>query len=99
MNFIGRSHELQELNGLYKTKQAQLAVIYGRRRVGKSTLVEEFMKGKPTLHFEGLEGLRTKGQIEQFTRDLGQQLQDNLLSHVSFNAWPAVFDYLTTYFS
>ena len=43
-SFIGRSSELGFLNDLFKKKNASLIVIRGRRRIGKSRLVEEFGK-------------------------------------------------------
>ena len=49
--FVGRARELNSLNGLYKRKGFQMVVIYGRRRVGKTSLIDEFVKGKRTLYF------------------------------------------------
>ena len=37
--FIGRNFELAELNRLYDTDTFQFAVIYGRRRIGKTTII------------------------------------------------------------
>lgn len=37
--FIGREKELNELEKLYAADQFQMPVIYGRRRIGKSTLI------------------------------------------------------------
>ena len=47
--FIGRERELQKLNELYNTHKFQFPVIYGRRRVGKTSLINEFVKGKDTI--------------------------------------------------
>ncbi len=98
MNFVGRDYELDQLNTLYKAEGSQLVAVYGRRRVGKSTLVEQLMLHKPNLQFEGLEKVRTKGQIEQFTIDLRHQVADSILDSVVFANWQAVFEYLTRYF-
>lgn len=49
--FTGRQHELAEMNRLYRKNSFQMIVLYGRRRVGKTTLAFEFAKGKPTLSF------------------------------------------------
>lgn len=49
--FVGREEELNVLERLYKKKGFQMVVLYGRRRVGKTTLLGEFAKGKPTLYF------------------------------------------------
>jgi uncharacterized protein len=98
MNFIGRRVELDKLNSLYTRKGSSLIVIYGRRRVGKSTLVECFVEDKLCLHFEGLERVHTKNQIKQFSADLKTQIDDPLLQHADFQDWSPIFDYLTTYF-
>lgn len=49
--FVGRDTELKQLNRMYAKKGFQMAVVYGRRRVGKTTLIDAFAKGKPTLYF------------------------------------------------
>ena len=44
--FIGRTNELVELNRLYNKNSFEMTVIYGRRRVGKTSLINEFCKGE-----------------------------------------------------
>ncbi len=53
--FIGRESELNALNKLYHSNQFEFAVIYGRRRVGKTALISEFTKDKDTIFFTGIE--------------------------------------------
>lgn len=53
--FIGREKELSKLTQLYTTGGFQFPVIYGRRRVGKTALINEFIKGKDAISFTGLE--------------------------------------------
>lgn len=52
---IGRRSELAELNKLYNKSSFQMAVIYGRRRIGKTRLIQEFMKDKPVVHMTAIE--------------------------------------------
>ena len=49
--FIGRQDELDFLESRYQEKNGQLIVVYGRRRVGKTTLISEFIKDKNALFF------------------------------------------------
>lgn len=49
--FVGREDELEVLGRQYKRPGFKMAVLYGRRRVGKTTLVDQFIKGKRTLYF------------------------------------------------
>ena len=53
--FIGRKYELNKLNELYNSDRFEFAVIYGRRRVGKSTLIKEFCKDKKAIYYMGME--------------------------------------------
>jgi hypothetical protein len=83
--FIGRQKELKELNLLLTRKTAALVVIKGRRRIGKSRLIEEFAKGKPFLRFEGVAPTRrttAQAQREEFARQIHQQLGIPGLQHV-----------------
>lgn len=99
MHFIGRKNELSALDKLYQTQEGRLVVIYGRRRIGKSRLIEQFIRGKKYFRFEGLENARTKAQIGQFMGDFGLQLKNPLLKETSINSWIPVLDYLTQFFS
>jgi len=49
--FVGRKNELESLNKNYMKASFQFPVIYGRRRVGKTTLINEFCKDKKTVYF------------------------------------------------
>ncbi len=51
---IGRQNEIQRLKNLYNSKKAELVAIYGRRRVGKTFLVDQCFKGKITFRHAGL---------------------------------------------
>lgn len=99
MKFIGRKQELEELTKLYAAKESKLAVIYGRRRIGKSCLISHFMRDKKHLHFEGIEQKNTKAQLAQFLFDLSKQVDDGLLKQVKLDSWEPVFDYLTKVFA
>ena len=53
--FVGRQKELAELHIRYQSDQFEFAVFYGRRRVGKTTLINEFCKDKNAIYFVGIE--------------------------------------------
>ncbi|MCL2312598.1 MAG: ATP-binding protein [Firmicutes bacterium] len=67
--FIGREKELKELNRLYKTNKFQFAVIYGRRRVGKTALINEFIKDKDAIVFTGLE-IDAQTNLENLSKNI-----------------------------
>jgi uncharacterized protein len=52
--FYCREEELQTMNRRYDKGRFEYIVIYGRRRVGKTALINEFCKDKPTVYFSAL---------------------------------------------
>jgi AAA+ ATPase superfamily predicted ATPase len=53
--FVGRKRELESLDRYYKQDAFQFAVFYGRRRVGKTTLINHFRKDKRAIYFVAIE--------------------------------------------
>lgn len=56
--FIGREYELGKLNELYRSTGFRYAVIYGRRGVGKTALINEFSRDKEVIYFMGMDSSR-----------------------------------------
>ena len=52
--FLCREIELNVLNKRYKKNGLECIIIYGRRRVGKTAIINEFTKDKPTIYFPAL---------------------------------------------
>ena len=83
--FIGREQELSQLNRLYGSDKFEFAVIYGRRRVGKTALINEFIKDKAAVSFTGVE-TNAKQNLENFSKcilEFGTDVQSNF-SFASF---------------
>lgn len=53
-NIIGREKEIKELNKLYDSSLAQFVAVYGRRRVGKTFLIDQTFKNRITFRHAGL---------------------------------------------
>lgn len=51
MKFVDRKSEMETLQNEYRRKGSSLVIMYGRRRVGKTTLISEFIKDKTALFF------------------------------------------------
>ena len=49
--FVAREHELQVLEKLFTSDSFEMVVLYGRRRVGKTALIDEFVKDKRVLYW------------------------------------------------
>ena len=65
--FIGREKELSDLERLYASDKFEFAVIYGRRRVGKTAIINRFTADKPTICFTGVE-TNEKQNLENFSK-------------------------------
>ena len=53
-NIVGRENEIKELLDRYHSNTAQFVSVYGRRRVGKTFLIDETLKGRITFRHAGL---------------------------------------------
>jgi AAA+ ATPase superfamily predicted ATPase len=77
MNFIGRKHELDQLMRLASLRKPSLVVCYGRRRIGKSTLIREFGKGfRNFIEVQGLApnaGMNNADQLQHFMSEFSSQ--------------------------
>lgn len=71
---VGRTKEQQQLQALFQQEQATFAAVYGRRRVGKTYLINTYFQGKGLL-FElmGSKGASKKDQLRNFHRELVTQ--------------------------
>lgn len=77
---IGRDNEIKKINDLYDSKKAQLVAIYGRRRVGKTFLVDQSLKGKITFRHAGLSPVDEKGDANMLPDQL-RHFHQSLILH------------------
>ncbi len=94
-NFIGRKDYLARLKGLWSRQGAKLIAIYGRRRVGKTTMVQHFADGQKAFLFEALEDGDTPDQIRHFLEQLSHFTSKPHIKDLVYKDWPPVFDLLT----
>ena len=90
--FIGREHELNTLNKLYNSDKFEFAVIYGRRRVGKTALISEFTKDKDTIFFTGVE-TNAKQNLDNFSRCI-MEYNTGIASGASYNSFQMALEYV-----
>lgn len=90
--FIGRVEELKKLNQLYETPGFQMAVIYGRRRIGKSTLIAEFVKDKKAIYYMATK-VGTSRNVELLTKEVINVLAP-ALKNVSFQNIEDLFSFI-----
>ncbi|MFQ6016282.1 MAG: ATP-binding protein [Anaerolineae bacterium] len=71
--FVNRETELAFLEGRYRSSQAELVVLYGRRRVGKTDLLHQFCQDKPHVFFVADLGT-AETNLVQFSRAVSQHV-------------------------
>ena len=90
--FIGRKNELDVLNETYNKPGFQMTVIYGRRRIGKSRLITEFIKDKKSSYYVG-----SRSSLEDNLTKWSEQVIDDLfpnMSGVSFQDLESFFKFI-----
>ena len=93
MAFHGRARELEALERAFASETSELWVVYGRRRVGKTALLEQFTSGKPAFFFTG--GLEdSRSQVKRFMATLAEQADQPLLRRLRVENWSEALDAL-----
>ncbi len=90
-DFFGRIGELETLQDAYESTTAEMAIIYGRRRIGKTALVRKFCEGKPVFFYTA-RAWKDDFQLEEFSQAVGAF---NANPQQRFLDWPAAFRALT----
>lgn len=90
--FIGREKELKALNNLYTSDKFEFAVIYGRRRVGKTALINEFIGDKKSIYFMGVES-NAKQNLENFSKSI-IEYNSGIVADTSFQSFQSALEYV-----
>jgi len=72
------------------SRDGGFVVIYGRRRVGKTTLIKEFIKDKKALYFLATEEVETSN-IRDFATQLGEFISDKTMRNANYRNWQDLF--------
>ena len=91
--FVGRDAELEKLNEMYNVDSFEFAVIYGRRRVGKTTLIKEFIKGKNAIYFASREA-DSAVNLNLFSSDVYSVTAKEMAGNSFFSDWEKALDYI-----
>lgn len=92
--FYCREDELRKLNKRYEGDKFECVIIYGRRRVGKTALINEFCKDKPTVFFSAL-NTTEKENLEALSKSIMAFERPNMESAPEFRSYDAALAELT----
>ncbi len=93
--FINRESELNHLEDEYSKDSPRFVVLYGRRRIGKTALIEEFGKNKKDFIYYLADQQTETQQIESFKQQIFGYINDDFLLKTRFDHWDQFFNYLT----
>ena len=94
MHFIGRERELADLNRYYSMNGFQFPVIYGRRRIGKTTLIRQFIRDKRAAYYMATEQ-NHEGQLKACSKIvLDVTKYTGMPKGAVFPSWETLFDYI-----
>lgn len=92
--FVNRKKELQLLEEEYLSNEFKFTIMYGRRRVGKTTLLKKYISSKPYIYFlVTLESLPIV--IQRFQNMVAEFLNDEFLKEIELKSFEQIFSYLT----
>lgn len=92
--FRCRCKELSDLNKRYSSDNFECIVIYGRRRVGKTALINEFCRDKPTVFFSALNASSNEN-LEALSKAVFQKINPEAISSPVYRSFDDVFDEIT----
>ena len=81
MKFIGRKRELEVLEEAFQSPESGFIPVYGRRRVGKSEIILQFMKQKQGIYLVGKKA-RARIQLREFLQEAASLFEEPLLAAV-----------------
>lgn len=99
-NFFGRNREIEQLKKITQTNQANLIVVLGRRRIGKTELIEQFFSKNTVLKFEGIQTENRnfienqQYQIDNCLKRLAEYTNNPLIAQIKCSSWSVFFKLL-----
>ena len=84
--FLARDNEIKELENKYRTGNFEFAIIYGRRRIGKTRLIEEFAKGKECIFFAAMKDSNRNESLIQLSKCISGSDEENFPVFQSFQS-------------
>lgn len=88
--FVDREQEMETLQSEYEREGSSLVVLYGRRRVGKTTLISEFIKGKNSMFFLASEESEAQNR-NAFKDKVAEFIDSDLLRSAEIKSWDTLF--------
>jgi len=90
--FVGRHAEWENLKAIGETpKEPSILIVYGRRRIGKTELLEQVYAERNLLKFEGIRDKTEEQQKSHVLWQLSEYLQEPLIAKLKVSTWVEIF--------
>jgi len=93
MRFVDRERELQWLEQRWTVNRSQMLIVYGKRRVGKTALLKQFIQDKPAVYVLA-DRRPEREQLREVATRLGTHFDDAFIGRKGFEGWLEAFEYL-----
>ena len=95
MKFLGREKEILDLEKEY-ARDGGFVVIYGRRRIGKTTLIKQFIKSKTAFYFLATKEVESQS-MKRFAGVIARTTGNPVLQKAAFSDWLDLFQAVADY--
>lgn len=95
MNFLGREKEILVLEKEYN-RDSGFVVIYGRRRIGKTTLIKQFIKSKTAFYFLATKEVESQS-MKRFAGVIARTTGNSVMQKAAFSDWLDLFQAVADY--
>ena len=93
MTFHNRESELKRLNESFSRNEKQLVIVFGRRRLGKTTLLRKFSQTHDAFFFSC--PISTAGEaLKQFQKQMAEKFDEPILRKATFSGWQEALEYI-----
>lgn len=96
IHFIGREREIKLMQQEATASEASIIIVYGRRRVGKTELIEHTLKKRNLLKLEGVEKGDKKSQMHRVLYQLSKAFNEPYMARLQFETWLELFDFIAS---
>jgi len=93
MEFINRERELSALSNWWKERGPHLIILYGKRRIGKTELIKQFIRGKPSIYFLA-DRVNERDNLKMLSKKIGGFFNDRHIEDSGIDEWYHLFGYL-----
>ncbi|MDQ2993831.1 MAG: ATP-binding protein [Pseudomonadota bacterium] len=95
--FVGREFEISRIAKIVAAKISAIIIVYGRRRIGKTELLEQCFRERNVLKFEGKEKQSELMQMRHVLNELSKYASEPLLQMIEPKNWQEVFEIIHRY--